>query len=147
MSSSAAERYGEPIHAGELCGEILADYALGYTKAAKWVAGLFDHASQVPIEDWPALHRAHSLAECDAVLVCANDTAALKDLIERIRGRTPAAAVFAVTGQLTASQRAMVLNWGAEDVLDVGMAAQEGEARIRAVCRRIAQTRAALRAH
>ncbi|WP_298174574.1 hypothetical protein [Novosphingobium sp.] len=147
MTLLAAERYGDHIHAGELCGEVFAASAMGYANVATWFAGLFDHPSCVRIEDGPELQRTRSLAECDAVLLCANETSALKALIEKVQRRTPAAAIFTVSGMLTPSERAMVLNWGAEDVLDIGMPAREGAARIRAVCRRIAQTRAARRVH
>lgn len=143
FASHAAERYGDPIHAGEISGEIVAASEQGYAKAAAWVADLFDHPNSLQDEDWPEVQRARALSECDAVLLCTSDIPGLNPMIGRVQRLAPGAAVFTVCEMVTPSQKAMVLNWGADDVLDIGMAAREGAARIRAVCRRIAQTRAA----
>jgi hypothetical protein len=141
MPSWAEKHLDDPIHAGELHNDVRAASRLSYATRAAWIDTLFDQPNHLQMDDWLELERTCSLPESDAILICAGDIADLKALIERVKGSAPHAAILSVHEKITPSELALVLNWGCDDVLNVGMFASEGAARVRAACRRISQTR------
>lgn len=134
-------RFGRPLHAGEPSVVIVMRVDEACSAMTAWASKLMDHPAYLGVDDIVQHDHLRMLERCDVALICSANEEKLLNLIKACRRSAPHAAIFAVVDELPPSQRAGLFGVGAEDILSPSMDVQEGAARIRGICQRLAARR------